>query len=324
VTQVYITIDTEYSAGMVARLGGDCRAENFRRSIACATPEGEVGVRYQLDTFDRFGLKAVFFVDPMPALLWGTGAIGDIVEPILARGHDVQLHLHTEWLALAGPANPLGRRTGRNIKDFPFDDQCLLIDHARAILVAAGAAPPVAFRAGNYGANDDTLRALAALGLAYDTSHVPAVSGSDCAISLGPVNRQPVSHCGVTEVPVGAIAAPGGGLRHAQLTALTSREMLAAMGHAGSAGIDSFSMVSHSFELLSRDRRRINRILVRRFERLCAGLAAMEGISTATYAQDPPRAAGAHGKQPVLPHSAMRTGLRVMEQAVANLLYGRR
>jgi hypothetical protein len=33
----------------------------------------------------------------------------------------VQLHCHTEWLALSGNANPLGsKRTGTNIADFPF------------------------------------------------------------------------------------------------------------------------------------------------------------------------------------------------------------
>lgn len=121
----------------------------------CRTADGDAGVFDQLDTFDPHGLKAVFFVDPMPALLWGTGAIADVVEPILERGHDVQLRLHTEWLALAGSANPLGSRTGQNLKDFPFEDQCALIDWARDALMDVGAPPPVVFRAGNFGANDD-------------------------------------------------------------------------------------------------------------------------------------------------------------------------
>src|SRR5690554_3701118 len=189
-TKLFITIDTEYEAGFTMRRGRDSRQENYRRSIECMTDRGAVGVTYQLDVFDRFDLKAVFFVDPMPALIWGVAAIEDIVGPIIERGHDVQLHLHPEWLALAGTNNLLPGRTGANMKDFTFDEQCVLIDYAAATLAAAGAPAPIAFRAGNYGANDDTLRALAALGLAYDSSHCPGIVDSACKISLGPDDRR--------------------------------------------------------------------------------------------------------------------------------------
>lgn len=131
-TALYFTIDTEYSPGLTARGGRDTRQENFARSIACTTSNGAVGVGYQLDVFDRCGLKAVFFVDPMPALLWGVEAIADVIGPIIERGHDVQLHVHTEWLVLAGVDNPLGSRTGTNLKDFTFEEQCLLLRGGRA------------------------------------------------------------------------------------------------------------------------------------------------------------------------------------------------
>lgn len=323
-TRVYITIDTEYSSGFAERAGLSGRAANFARSIAGESPDGAVGIEYQMDVFDRHGLKAVFFVDPMPALVWGVAAIEDVVGPIVARGHDVQLHLHTEWLALAGPANPLGERTGINIRDFTFDEQCLLIERARAWLVAAGAPAPVAFRAGNYGANDDTLRALAECGLRYDTSHCPGIAGSLCAISLGLQDRRPVNHCGVIEVPIGCIAASRGGLRHAQVTALTAGEVLCAIRHAQAEGDGSFTLVSHSFELLSRDRSRVNQIVKRRFEQLCAGLARLGGVSTGTYAESPPAVAPEARSSRVLPHSPLRTGRRLAEQALANALYGAR
>ncbi len=323
-TAIYITIDTEYSSGFAARAGGAERAANFARSIACETPDGAVGVGYQLDVFEEHGLKAVFFVDPMPALLWGVAAIEDVVGPIVARGHDVQLHLHTEWPALAGTANPLGPKTGINIKDFAFEDQCRLIERARALLVAAGAPAPVAFRAGNYGANDDTLRALAACSLRYDTSHCPGIAGSLCDISLGTEDRQPLHHAGVIEVPIGCIAGFSGRLRHAQVTALTAGEVLSAIRHARREGTDSFTLVSHSFELLSRDRQRVNHIVKRRFEQLCAGLARLDGVNTATYADLPPVVREQIATSSILPHNPLRTGRRLAEQALANALYGAR
>jgi hypothetical protein len=323
-TLLYFTIDTEYEPGFTARHGPDSRRANFARSIRGQTADGDAGVFYQMDVFDRHGLKAVFFVDPMPALLWGTGAIAEIVEPILARGHDVQLHLHSEWLALAGAANPLGDRTGANLKDFTFEEQCVLIDWARSALMSAGAPRPVAFRAGNFGANDDTLRALAALGFTHDTSHSPGFAASPCEIGLGPEHRRPVSRRGVIEVPVGCIEDVAQGLRHAQLTALSLRELTGAVRHARDHDIDDLTLVSHSFELLCRDRRRINRIVKRRFDRLCERLGSMRGIGTTTYELRKPKARHRPYPRPALPKSPVRTGIRVLEQAVANAIYGGR
>jgi hypothetical protein len=63
----------------------------------------------------------------------------------------VQLHLHPEWLELAGDANPLAGRTGRNMHDFTESEQVELIVIAREFLVRAGAPVPTAFRAGHFG-----------------------------------------------------------------------------------------------------------------------------------------------------------------------------
>ena len=64
--------------------------------------------------------------------------------------------------------------------DFSLDDQKRLLAVGRDLLTDAGAPPPTAFRAGNYGANDDTLRALATLGFTWDSSFNPAQLGGDC------------------------------------------------------------------------------------------------------------------------------------------------
>ncbi|MGB3739154.1 MAG: hypothetical protein WA948_07355 [Pontixanthobacter sp.] len=319
-TRIYITIDTEYSAGMAAA----GRAENYNRSIACFTRGGGVGIHYQMDVLDRHGLKGVFFVDPMPALLWGTAAIADIVRPIVARGHDVQLHCHAEWLQIAGPANPFPGKTAGNIGELSFDDQCRVIAFARETLVAAGAPPPVAFRAGNYGANDDTLRALALLGMRYDTSHAPGIANSPCNITLTDADCAPVAHRGIVEVPIGCVTTFGGRRRHAQITAVTSWEMLAGLRHARDIAAASFTVVSHSFELLSRDRRRINRIITGRFEHFCNGIARMAGVDSATYTDHPPVAETSTRVDAAMPASQIRSGYRLAEQAVSNLLYGSR
>ena len=322
-TAVYLTIDTEYAAHLPGANGTPgTRAENYERSILCRTPSGAVGIFHQMDVMDAHGIKGVFFVDPMPALLWGIAAIEEVVGPIVERGHDVQLHCHTEWLAHV-PGNGLSSHIGRNLKDFALEDQCRILEYARDTLVAAGAPVPIAFRAGNYGANDDTLRALAALGIAYDSSHCPALIGADCGISLGSGDRRPCTRENVLEVPIGCIETFGGRLRHGQLTALSLRELVAEVRHARDSQVAEVILVSHSFELLSRDRRRINRIVERRFRRLCAAIAAMPGVSSATFADRPPVPCDGLPAAPLLPHHPARGGARVIEQAIANALYSR-
>ncbi|GAA4050142.1 polysaccharide deacetylase family protein [Parerythrobacter jejuensis] len=321
-TTVYITIDTEYSSGLANGPGAVDRAENFARSVACITPDGPAGITHKLDLLNRFGQKGVFFVDPMPALQWGVAAIEDIVAPVLDAGHDVQLHCHTEWLGLAGAANPLGEKTGRNIKDFAFEDQCELLTWAKDTLIAAGAPAPVAFRAGNYGANDDTLRALREIGLRYDTSHCPALVGGECDISLGANDQHPMLYEGIIEVPVGCIATVGGGLRHAQITALSLRELTAAVQHARDTHANSFTMVSHSFELINRRKLAVNRIVRHRFEGLCRDLQNMQGAQTGTYRDNPPLPAARPAGSNPLPADPVRSGMRVAEQVLSNTLYG--
>lgn len=323
-TRVFITIDTEYSSGLYTGPGAADRADNFARSISCDTPEGPAGVSHKLALLREHGQKAVFFVDPMPALVWGVAAIEDVVGPIVEAGQDVQLHCHTEWLRHAGPANPLASKaTGQNLADFPFEEQCAILDYARTTLIAAGATAPVAFRAGNYGANDDTLRALAAIGIDYDSSHCPALVGaSACRIGLGRDDRDPVGHMGVLEVPVGTIGTLGGGLRHAQITALTLREMLCAISHARDSGRGSFTLVSHSFELINRRKMAVNHIVRRRFTDLVRALATMRGVETGTYAESPPTLRLTGGAYQPLPANPVRTGRRLAEQLVSNALYG--
>lgn len=322
-TRVYITIDTEYSAGLVGDASAAAREDNFARSIACVGADGEAGVPHVLRKLEETGQSAVFFVDPMPALVWGVSAIEDVVAPILEAGQDVQLHLHTEWLQWAGANHPLAsRRTGRSLFDFPFEEQCELLDYAHTQLMAAGAPAPIAFRAGNYGANDDTLRALAEIGLAYDTSHCPALVGSTCRISLSSQDREPLEHCGVIEVPVASIGAFGGKQRHGQITALSLAELRAAILHARDQERETLTLVSHSFELFSRSRRKVRTLVRQRFDQLCAFLAETDGVSTGTYRDQPPKLAMNPTPASLLPASPLRTGARIAEQALANALYG--
>ncbi|MEG8052494.1 hypothetical protein QP185_03125 [Sphingomonas aerolata] len=79
-TAVFLTIDTEFAwRHHRAGLGGDASATGQ------VEPAG-VGVSYQLAKLGRYGLKACFFVDPMPALTFGIEPVRRMVATILDRG----------------------------------------------------------------------------------------------------------------------------------------------------------------------------------------------------------------------------------------------
>jgi hypothetical protein len=321
ITDVYLTVDTELSSMHFRRFGVAGLDDNFATSILGRTAAGDFGIGYQMERLDAFGLKGVFFVDPLVALVAGQDMVDRIVHPILDAGHDVQLHAHSEWIELAQTPLTDGR-IGRNMGDFNLEDQVRILEYGIERLMAAGAPRPVAFRAGNYGANDDTLRALARLGVRYDTSYSPDYEDSVCGISMPSGSALPVWREDVIEVPVSAISSPSGGSRHAQITALSAQEMIAALAYAALNRHPSFTIVSHSFELLSRQRDKPNKIVVRRFDQLCEVIAASPRLRAATYVGNPPEPVAGDLVFERLPHSLARTLLRNGEQAVSNGLYG--
>lgn len=310
-TRAIVSFDTELSAGLYRR-GADARA-NYDSSILGRCRDGDLGISFQMDRLERHGLTGVFFVDPMPALVYGAKIIEAIVQPIVARGHEVQLHIHTEWLEFAR-FNPVGRLTGRNIGDFPLAAQIKLIGLARDILVRAGAPRPTAFRAGNFGANDDTLRALAALGFRYDSSFNAAWAGDGCAVALDPGNQGMRVHHGICEVPVSGVLDRPGSFRPAQLCAMSAQEMRDALNHAATSGAIQFSAFSHSFELLSRDRAVPNRLAIARLTSLCRAIADDPRVTSGGFVGLPLPPPAPHRIDPAQPR-VLRTMRRRIEQA---------
>lgn len=310
-THVFLTIDTElmwrhHAAGLAP-------AEVAARSFE---PAG-VGIGWQLARLADHGLKACFFVDPMPALVYGTAPIAAVVAAIRAAGQEVQLHLHPNWAGSCAE-DRAHAPTPFDLGAYSAEDQHALIAEARALLIEAGAEPPIAFRGGNFAANDATLAALAAQGFVYDSSHNGSEHPWPSALSLSPRQIAPVLHQGVIEVPVTLIDG-GTRLRHFQICALSVREMRAALDHAVRQHHAAVTVVSHGFELANRAGTRANAVHVQRFEALCAMLAARrDALPTAHFADRPPLPL--HRDDAPLARSLMRTGLRQAEQLWSNLV----
>lgn len=319
-TDVFITVDTELSPGSFKR--GVSLETNIAQSVFGECAEGAFGIRHKIARLNANRLTAVFFVDPMPAAVFGLDMLRRVVSPILDAGHEVQLHVHAEWLPYL-ERSPVVDRCGRDMRDFEQEDQERLIEFAAELLVGAGAPMPIAFRAGNYSADDRTLRALAANGIRYDTSFNPSYAGGACSINLPPEQMDVCEHCGVVEVPISAIREWHGRLRHAQLCALSDWEMGAGLRHAVHQKQSCFTIVSHSFELLTRDRRRANHTNVRRFDRLCELLAALrDEAPTIGFASRPAPVATATARP--FGENALHTAHRYAEQLLSTWLYERK
>ena len=306
---VFLTIDTEFAwRHHAAGLPAD---ELCERSLQ----PGGVGLAYQLDLLASHGLKACFFVDPMPALVYGLAPFRAVVAAILAAGQEVQLHCHAQWTrAHADDRTAAGHF---ELWDYSLAEQQQLIAGAAELLVAAGAPQPIAFRAGSYAADEDTLAALAALGFAYDSSHNGAEAPRWSRIDLPQRQIAPLGHAGLTELPVTTIEDRPGSLRTFQPCALSAAEQAAALDHAVAADHAAVCIVSHSFELSNRAGTRPNAVHVRRFEALCRTLAQRRAVLPTCHFADRPVLPLDRDDAPLGP-ARLRRAVRQAEQLWSN------
>tara|TARA_R110002073_G_scaffold323204_1_gene500348 strand:+ start:61548 stop:62600 length:1053 start_codon:yes stop_codon:yes gene_type:complete len=323
--EVMITVDVE----AWPRCEGwklDGLAGDLARDIYGKTPDGEFGIKYQVDLLKRHGLKGVFFVEALMACEIGIAPLAKIVSDIQDAGSEVQLHIHTEWFEkMSEPL--LGETRAYNIRELRFDDQVTVIEKALENLRAAGAHDVNAYRAGNFGADFQTLEALVKCGIQYDSSYNYSYLESECGLDIGEMMVQPRQVEGLWEYPVSSFRDYPGHYRPAQLCAVSAFEMQAAMQEAYDQEWRSFVLVSHSFELL-RDRKLPQNFahadwsVIRRFDALCEFLAGNQSrFRTVGFADIDTRPvrddfAPLH---PPMAQSTARTAARMASQALRRL-----
>jgi len=321
-TSVLFTTDTELSFMLHRR--GASPLENLCIAVMGEVSDGAWGIGYQMQRLSEHGIKGVFFVEALSSYLFGIDVLKRVVAVILEAGHEVQLHLHAEWLKWI-EKDIVDTRRGLNLADLTFDDQRRLLSLGLEALVRAGAPRPTAFRAGNYGANNDTLKALAHLGFTYDSSYNHPYLGASCHICAPDALNRPTRIEGVTEVPVTFFEDYPGHTRALQLCAASAAELKTVVDQSIAQQRPTTVIVSHCFELLNLRRTRANRMLLRRFDRYCEALAARSSkIATADFAKlsTMPNGNAAHVKP--LKSSPARTAWRMIEQSVGTILYDRR
>ena len=292
----------------------------FKKYILGNTPEGAYGMPYQLAALRDHGLAGVFFVEPLFSARFGQQALADITGMVRDAGHEVQLHMHTEWVDEARtPLLPGVQHKRQHLRAFSLEEQMTLVKTGADMLVATGCKRPNAFRAGSFGFNRDTMDALAANGIAFDSSYNATMFGLDSGVLPGEVASEPFECAGVWEYPMTVYHEGMGKQRHAQLTACSYAEMESLLWQALETGRSSFVILSHSFELLNARMNRRDDIVLKRFLKLCAFLDKhRDKFNTSGF--DGLAAPVARAQPPLLASPIWRTGQRVAEQVVRRFL----
>jgi peptidoglycan/xylan/chitin deacetylase (PgdA/CDA1 family) len=123
------------------------------------------GVPRIMDILEDHGARGTFFVDVYNRVTLDEGLLREACQEIDRRGHEVGLHTH--------PAFPSGRRgygMEQVLSRYDLAWQTDFIRQGRDMITSWIGRPPRSHRAGGYGANLDTLRALAACQITIDSS----------------------------------------------------------------------------------------------------------------------------------------------------------
>jgi hypothetical protein len=230
---IILTIDVESYTG------------DYEREVLA---EGK-GLEYIVGVCRDYGVKATFFVEALGATRWGTDPLRRICSLLLGAGQDVQLHLHPVVAAIDGfedHEDVLWKHDART--------QEMLLRKGCTILEQCGVDRPVAFRAGDFAANADTLAAMACAGLHIGSNRdLDQKSSTRSRLNdVFPI-RNDVSREGpVTDVPVTACRSPfarlDGPYRHMEISAMGWMEMRHALIRMQRMGYACAGILTHPRE----------------------------------------------------------------------------
>jgi hypothetical protein len=316
---VLFTIDTEVYP-LTKNWREEALASDIRRDIYGEVEGGAVGLDYQLETFSKHGLKACFMIESLFSAVpeVGNGPLKEVVRAVAAGGHDIQLHLHTEWI----PHMPNFGIPYRShfLNEYPLIEQEALIRRAKHLLEEAGAPSPIAFRAGGFAANSDTMIALRRCGISHDSSFNLFYQRSNCKLPIPRFYGRVTEFDGVLELPVAVFEDRPSHFRHAQLCACSGAEIIYALDEAEKAGWDFFVIVSHSFEMLTNRWHPTRRPIIReavvdRFEKICKHLGGnRERFKTVGF-PDLHSSSMVEGPEAPIRGKFLNTARRLVEQA---------
>jgi hypothetical protein len=272
---VFITVDTEHS------IGGAFKDSNLKPVGNEKMVWGKIGNKFygiplMMDIAETYDIRLTFFVEVLNKYHFGEDETKKVCECILNRGHDVQLHLHPNYLNFT-LNNPLGKKYSDFIGTYPSEKQVELIKEGIEILIQNGVPRPIAFRAGCFGANEETLRALGSVGLLIDSSYNKAYVGDTCLLDDKEINDLTYLN-GIWEFPitnfVESTKLMPNRFKPLDINGVSFQEMESVLNQAKENGPRCITIILHSFSFLKPYDIQYNSVrlrwhVIRRFKKLC-------------------------------------------------------
>lgn len=285
-TRVYITIDVECAEERVT--GGavqPARGYDLRVWGRLRNQPEDLGIPLITRALGQAGLVATFFVEPFGASYFGEAGLAEVCRFLQERGHDLQLHAHpvqrcVDWHSRGEPRLP------DDMAAYSTAAQVALLRQGLSTLSRCGVRRDavLAFRAGNFGASNDTWRAMASTGLVVSSNFNLCYLDKSCRILWpSPANALFDTGAGVHELPVTNFADGRGQFRHLQVSAVSFPELRYALLEAHRLGLPQVTIVTHPFEYFFLDSPagatgRPNPVNIERLRSLCAFLAQRDDL----------------------------------------------
>jgi hypothetical protein len=292
---VFITVDTEHSIGGAFRDRRLKPVSNERR-IFYRVGRKDYGIALIMDIGERYGLPICFFLEILNKYYFGEEESRSVCQYILGRGHDVQLHLHPNYLNFTTP-DPMKREFSDLMYNYPLEKQIEFLTDGRETLIKYGAPNVIAFRAGNFGADYNTLTALEKAGFLVDSSYNKTFLGGDCRLEkvllcedeenkdcrlkeLDIYDAEKIEN--IWEFPITNFSElnfkGGRRYRHLDINGVSFAQMRRVLDEAVESGPRNITIVMHSFSFTNPADVQYRKILprtvvIRRFEKLCRYLA---------------------------------------------------
>lgn len=161
---ICVTIDTE----------PDCDV-HWRRSRPLTFESVIFGIPSILrPLWDKFGIKPVYFVSPEVA---ANEQCCRALKEEIGRGAEIGAHLHSEYIEPQRKHEDIAGTTSYEFPCFAYDAEVesAKIKNLTELMEKNLGVRPVSYRAARYGADLDTIKALAKLGYKVDSSVTPTV-----------------------------------------------------------------------------------------------------------------------------------------------------
>lgn len=120
------------------------------------------GIEKLIEVFNSAGITASFFTNVYEYPVWGISEMEKVVRCIFESGQDVELHTHPLWV---------DEKRRENMYQLSYREQLGIIQAGAGFIESVTGKFPTSHRAGAYGFNADTLKAVEDAGLTCDSSN---------------------------------------------------------------------------------------------------------------------------------------------------------